>query len=106
MMCSIIYFLSKHFITGVPLYEELRGRGTLAAGTVRLTRQGIPPVLRVARLRKGQTIFRRKGNLLAMKWKDSSDVKFLTTAHTANMVDSGRQAQNGNNMKRCYLKYH
>ena len=45
-------------------------------------------------------IFRRKNNLLAMKWKDKKDVSFLSTSHSATMVNS-RTRRDANGIYIC-----
>ena len=73
---------------GIPLLDELRGQNTLGAGTLRVRRQGVPRAIQDTRLRKGDVIFRRRGDLLALKWRDKKDVAFLTNAHQSTMADS------------------
>lgn len=78
----IIYMDS--FFTSVALFEYLRANNTMAVGTVRAGRVGIPRCLhtKVLKLKKGERRFRRKGNLLCMRMKDRRDFFLLSTKHT------------------------
>ena len=50
---------------------------------------GLPKAVSKAKLTKrGQVVFHRKGNLLALKWKDKRDVYILTGIHKADSVVS------------------
>ena len=41
----------------------------------------MPMAVREANLRQGETIWRRQGSLLALKWKDKWEVTILTSCH-------------------------
>ncbi|XP_033741842.1 piggyBac transposable element-derived protein 4-like [Pecten maximus] len=68
------------------LFEELELLQTYAAGTVRINRKGMPRVFGVVKnLKPGEVIFRRRGNLLAVKYHDKRDVHVISTFHRATM---------------------
>lgn len=54
-------------------------------GTVRVTRKGLPKavVAKNVKLKKGECVFRRKGNILCLKWCDKRQVSLISTIHSA-----------------------
>ena len=55
----------------------------LGAGTVRQNRQGLPKAVVQRKLKKGETVYRRKGHLLCLKWCDKCPVTMLSSIHHA-----------------------
>ncbi|XP_060553795.1 piggyBac transposable element-derived protein 4-like [Ruditapes philippinarum] len=73
--------------TSPELMEELDLLNTYACGTLRINRKGVPKAIQSVRnLRQGEAIFRRRGNMLVLKYHDKKDVNMLTTIHTANLA--------------------
>ena len=73
-----------NFFNSVNLAKDLLQDKIYICGTVRSNRQGIPRELgpstqRVKQLRQGESLFLRKGNLVATVWKDKKPVYFLST---------------------------
>ena len=82
-----VYF--DNYYNSPQLFEKLLDRNTHGCGTVRKDHRGLPKAVSKAKLTKsGQTVFHRKGNLLALKWKDKRDVYILTGIHKADSVVS------------------
>ena len=86
-----------NYYTSPELHQELLYRDTLACGTVRSNRKGLPSAVISAKLKeKGDTCWRRSmdgddlGPLLALKWHDKRDVTMLCTMHGAHEKWSGR----------------
>ena len=54
-------------------------------GTVRASRKGLPKsvVAKNVKLKKGESVFRRKGNILCLKWFDKHPVTLISTIHQA-----------------------
>ena len=75
-----------NYYTSPELFDELELLGTYACGTVRKNREQVPKCLTENRCRQGEGIFRRRGNLVAMKWHDKRDVRMLSTIHTSQCV--------------------
>ena len=68
-----VYF--DNYCNSPELIEKLLERKTHGCGTVRKGHWGLPKTVSKAKLTKrGQTVFHRKANLLALKWKDKRDV--------------------------------
>jgi len=61
---------TDNWYTSARLAEYLSHRDTLVTGTCRKDR-GIPPLLQQQTLNKGQCVFARKDNILAVKYQDS-----------------------------------
>ena len=67
-------FMDNHY-TSVGLFEELEGRKTLACGTVRSNRLGLPKDIcgvkssKVKSLKRGESLYRQKGTLTCMTWR-------------------------------------
>jgi hypothetical protein len=57
------------------------GLQTKAVGTVMSNRKELPNQEFSVKLKKGEKISRQRDHLLAIKWKDVSDVHSLTTSH-------------------------
>lgn len=74
-----------NFFSSIPLAENLLQDKIYVCGTVCANRQGIPregaPKTQggVKRLRQGESLFLRKGNVVVTVWKDKKPVYFLST---------------------------
>ena len=88
-----------NFYTSPELLEELLYRDTLACGTVRLNRSGLPKAItKKTKLQKYECCFRRTydsdtqepGPLLCIKWCDKRQVTLLSTIHTASEGWTGK----------------
>ena len=62
-----------NYYNSVALAQELSENGIHVSGTLRLSRQGTPEILRyIARYRqmaKGETVFRRNGDVFVILWR-------------------------------------
>ena len=62
---------------------------------------GLPKAVSKAKLTKrGQTVFCRKDNLLALKWKDKRDAYMLTGIHKADSVVSLKRIYKGEKIRK------
>jgi hypothetical protein len=54
-----------------------------------MVNRGLPPDLKKdsESLKRGETTFRRKGDVLLQSWRDTHDVNMISTIHNASMVD-------------------
>ena len=83
------YFLfMANFYSSPELYEELHYRSTFAAGTVRKSRKGLPKSCGQANLKLNESVWRRKGPLLALKWCQKRAVYMISTIHSAVLVET------------------
>lgn len=83
-----------NYYTSVPLFEDLERRGTLACGTVRSNRKGLPKDITDAKnaevkaLERGDSLYRQKGTVTCVGWKDSKMVYMLATTPVDPTVNS------------------
>lgn len=70
-----------NYYNSVKLAEFLYENKTHVVGTLRKNRKGNPKVVIDYKLRKGEKTFRKKKNLMVLKWKDKRDVLMITTLH-------------------------
>lgn len=89
------------------LMEELVYRSTWACGTLRSNRKGIPASVKAAKLKPGETVFRRNGPTLILKWCDKRMVTMITTIHEACEVQTKRKDAHGNRITKpqCVVEY-
>ena len=67
-----------NYYTSPKLFTELDLLGTYACGTLRVNRKGVPDaVKRKRKLQQNEVIYRRNGNILAIKFHDKRDVHML-----------------------------
>ncbi|XP_023234619.1 piggyBac transposable element-derived protein 4-like [Centruroides sculpturatus] len=71
------------FYTSISLAEYLSEVDTGMVGKVMKTRKGLPTALKEAKLKKEEQTFRRKNNILAIRWKDKRDVYMISTRHAS-----------------------
>ena len=76
-----VYF--DNWFNSPQLLDEMYNRKTLGAGTVRQNRRGLPKAVVQRKLKKGETVYRRKGHLLCLKWCDKRPVTLLSSIHHA-----------------------
>lgn len=76
-----------NYYTSPELFDLMSSYDTYACGTVRVTRKQVPKVFSGRKLKQqNETIFRRRENLLAIKYHDKRDVHMLSTIHEAKLV--------------------
>ena len=76
-----VYF--DNWFNSPQLLEEMFKQKTLGAGMMRINRRGLPKAVVQKKLKKGETVYRCKGNLLCLKWCDKWPVTMLSTIHYA-----------------------
>ena len=74
-----VYF--DNWFNSPQLLDEMYQCKTLRAGTVRLHHRGLPKAVVQRKLKKGETVYRRKGHLLCLKWCDKCPVTMLSSIH-------------------------
>lgn len=89
-----------NYFTCTRLMETLADRSILAAGTVRTNRKDLPVELkRNNRLKKGEYLWRSKGQITAYQWHDSKDVHLLSNFHDpTETVEVSRKLANGSSV--------
>ncbi|CAM1329793.1 PGBD5 (predicted) [Pycnogonum litorale] len=71
-----------NYYTSPALFDNLLVQETTAVGTLRKNRKEVPKKVLGSKLKKGQHVFRRRGQLVALRWRDKRDVLMLSTCHT------------------------
>jgi hypothetical protein len=84
-----------NYYTSPELFIALDFLETYACGTLRRNRKLVPKAFEQIKLRKGDAIFRRMDNLLALKFKDKRDVHMLSSFHEAKIVITDKTDRNG-----------
>ena len=78
------------------LATELDLCNTYICGTLRINRKNVPKVFsRIKKLLQGDTVFRRKDNILIVKYHDKRDVHMISTFHAADSVLTNKVDRNG-----------
>ena len=94
---QILRHLHYSYYTGVALFEELEERKTLACGTGRSNRSGLPKEIcvlkerKVKQLKRGESLFRQKGSVTCVTWRDRKPVSVLATTPTSKTDQSVAQ---------------
>ena len=76
-----------NYYSSPELFWELYDAETYACGSVQKKRKGLPIAVSSAKLKKGESVFRRNDALLALKQDDKHAIYMITTIHDAKMVD-------------------
>ncbi|CAF1549098.1 unnamed protein product [Didymodactylos carnosus] len=56
-------------------------------GAIRINR-GVPVCLKTVQLKKGETVYRRKKDVLVQIWRSKNDVRIISTIHSTEMKES------------------
>ena len=77
---SRLYPLTKSYMPNIYFTNHSH-----SIGTVRVSWKGLPKavVAKTVKLKKGESVFRRKGNILCLKWFDKRPVSLISTIHQA-----------------------
>ena len=87
-----------NFYSSYELNLEILGQYTFVCGTLRKNRKGNPKAVVNAKLKKGEAVYRRNGNVLCLKWcQKKKCVTMMSTIHFACYVEVNKG--NGGNRK-------
>ena len=87
------------------LAQDLLLENTNSVGTVRSNRIGMPHDLTQGAFVQGQMDYRRKGQLLCVRWKDKRDIHMLTTVHHPVMRRVRTRAEGEKQKPVCNIDY-
>ncbi|CAH1958879.1 unnamed protein product [Acanthoscelides obtectus] len=76
-----------NYYNSVELSEDLLSRKTHTTGTLRKKRKGNPKAVVDCKLKKGEHVWRRSGDIHVSKWKDKRDVLFISTANNPELIE-------------------
>ncbi|UYV62249.1 PGBD5 [Cordylochernes scorpioides] len=85
----IIYF--DRWFSSPQLFNHLWEKKTLAVGTVRHNRKGLPKKAFSKKLKKGESLFCQNSQLLALKWRDTRDVFMIATTQDSSMIQAQKK---------------
>ena len=87
-----------NFYNSYQLNLELLSKYTFLCCTLRKNRKGNPKAVVNAKLKKGEVVYRRNGNVLCLKWcEKKKSVTMMSTIHSAVYVEVKKR--NGGNRK-------
>ena len=90
------YFVyMDNYYNSYELAMELFCRETYMCGTQRLNRKDLPNAVKNAKLKQGETVFRRNGPCLVLKWCDKRSVTMITTIHDASSIVTRKKDSHG-----------
>ena len=90
------FIYMDNFYSSPVLFDELNLLDTYCCGTLRSNRRQVPEAIKQVKLKNnGDTVFRRRDNLLALKHHDKRDVCMLSTIHQATYVVVDQRVQGG-----------
>ena len=102
------YFLyMDNYYNSFEAAMELFCRQVYLCGTQRLNRKNLPNSVKLAKLKRGESVFRRNGPCLVLKWCDKRSVTIITTIHEAVSVITRKVDANGDRIVKpeCVLDY-
>jgi len=69
--------------------------------------RGLPPEMKNEShsLKRGETTFRRKGEILLQSWRDTHVVNMISTIHDSTMVDVPRRIEEVKKKPICFFQY-
>ena len=94
----LIYF--DNYYTSYDLLQELAYRQTWAVGTVHKKRKHNSKAVENSNLKQNETVCRRNGGILCIKWCDKRNVMVLTSIHEAVHVVTHKRGKDGNFIKK------
>ena len=76
-----------NYYNSVDINETLLKHKIRSCGTIRVNR-GLPHELKNNKLQRGQSIFRRKGNVLVKIWQSKREVRMISYIHSSELFES------------------
>jgi hypothetical protein len=84
------------FFTSPNLFLRLWDKGTVACGTVKANRKGMPKEMKKMKLKnQGDSVVRQKGNLVVTLWRDKKNLTILSTNTTKKDQQVQRKQKDG-----------
>ena len=78
---------TDNYYSSPTLFDKLVNLDTKAVGTVRTNRREMPLDFKTLKLARGEIAYRRRQNVMAIKWQDKREVNVLTTQHLSETVE-------------------
>ena len=80
------HVFTDNYYNSVSLTKFLSSKGTYITGTLRKDRKRNPKKVISTKLKKGQMVWKSKGDIIVAKWKDNQDVLMISNAHIPKMT--------------------
>jgi hypothetical protein len=84
-----LYF--DNYFNSPELVNALYKRKTLCCGTVNRNRKNLPKAVIKQKLDRGESIYARRGEALALKWRDKREVMVLSSIHSCREAISNKK---------------
>lgn len=94
-----------NYYNSYELASKLLSRKTYCTGTIRVDRRSNPVDVKVAKLKKGETIARYANGVMLAKWKDKRDVFYISTEFRNNLIKYFNRRQQEKTKPEAILKY-
>lgn len=90
-----VYF--DNYFTSTKLLENLREKGIYSCGTFRSDRKNLPNIMKTNnKLERGEHVWRSKGSVSAIQWRDTKNVHIMTNFHDPTKItEVQRKLANG-----------
>ena len=95
-----------NWYTSLKLFQHLESNGTAAHGTARKDRIMLPRSLHTKSLKRGESAFRRSGNVMMLRYQDKKEVHFLSTIHQMESARTGKKNKQGEDIIKPVLVNH
>ena len=85
-----LYFDS--YYCSIPTVEYLSTKGFGCVGTIQKNRKALPKDIKnpPGTLQRGETLFKKKGNIICCVYKDKRDVRFLSSLHNNEIAEDNK----------------
>lgn len=94
-----------NYYNSYDLATKLLARQTYCTGTVRVDRIDNPTDVKVAKLKKGETIARYSNGCMIAKWKDKRDVFYVSTEFRNNLITYFNRRQQEKQKPEAIIRY-
>ena len=95
-----------NWYTSLKLFQHLESNGTAACGTARKERMILRQSLCNKNLKRGESAFRRRSNVMMLRYRDKKEVHFLSTIHQMESVRTGKKNKQGEGIIKPVLGNH
>lgn len=88
--------VADNYYNNLQLTDMLLERKTHNVGTLRKYVKGIPKnILDAKKMKKGEVMGKENTGKIVGNWKDKRNVRFITTRHTLNVIDTNKKNRKG-----------
>lgn len=99
------HLFMDNFYNSVALSSLLLTRNTHTTGTLRSNRKNNPKEVVSAKLKRGEHVWKRSGEVYVNKWKDKRDVLTISTAHHPKLIEAKNRFGDTKMKPACIASY-